>query len=148
MEKKKNKGKAEKETVKENFSVIVLAIIFDSEKRKILIGKRENDPYVEELSWVFPGGRLTPGETEEQTIKRKIREETGLEVENLGTVFSRVFPEKNDFFLIYNLCELVGGNEKPEGDIKELKWVSPDEIENYFTTSFDPKLKEYINNIK
>jgi len=41
-----------------------------------------------------------------------------------------------------------GGNEKTGGDIKELKWVSSDEIEDYFTTSFDPKLKEYINNLK
>ncbi len=143
----KNKTKTKKLGEKE-FTVVVLAIIFDPEKRKILIGKRENDPYVEELSWVFPGGRLSHKETEEKTIKRKVKEETGLEVENLGTVFSRVFPERNDFFLIYNLCELVGGKEKAGGDIKELKWVSPDELESYFTTSFDPKLREYINNLK
>jgi len=144
MKKKENKEKTEKE----KFLVIVLAIIFDPKKRKILIGRRENDPYVKELSWVFPGGKLTHKETEEQALKRKIKQETDLEVENLGTVFSRVFPEKNDFFLIYNLCELVGGKEKAGGDIKELKWVSPDELQSYFTTSFDPKLKEYINNLK
>ena len=117
------------------FTVVALAIIFDPKKRKILIGKRENDPYVEDLSWVFPGGRLKLKETEEQTIKRKVKEQTGLEIENLGTVFSRIFPEKNDFFLIYNLCELVGGKEKAGGDIKELKWVNPDELQDYFTTS-------------
>jgi len=139
----------EKENTEKNtFSVIVLAVIFDPEKRKILIGKRENDPYVKELSWVFPGGKLINNETEEQTIKRKIKQETGLEVENLGTVFSRVFPEKKDFFLIYNLCELTKGKETPKGDLKELKWVSPNELQKYFTTSFDPKLKEYINNLK
>jgi len=143
----KNKIKTKKQE-KGIFTVIILAIIFDPKNRKILIGKRENDPYVKELSWIFPGGRLTPEETEEQTIKRKVKEETGLEVENLGTVFSRVFPEKKDFFLIYNLCELTGGKEKPGEDIKELKWVSPDELQSYFTTSFDPKLKEYINNLE
>jgi len=144
MEKKENKEKTEEES----FLVIILAIIFDPEKRKILIGKRENDPYVKELTWVFPGGSLTPNETEEQTIKRKIKQETGLEIENLGTVFSRIFPEKNNFFLIYNLCELIKGKEKPSGNLKELKWVSPDELQSYFTTSFDPKLKEYISNLK
>jgi|SRR3989344_2298756 len=138
----------EKKLGEKEFTVVVLAIIFDPNKRKILIGRRENDPYVEELSWVFPGGRLRHEETEEQTIKRKVKEETGLEVENLGTVFSRIFPERNDFFLIYNLCELTGGSEKAGGDLKELKWVNPDELQSYFTTSFDPKLKEYIHNLK
>lgn len=140
--------KETKKMEKETFSVIVLSIIFDPKTRKILIGKRENDLYVEELSWVFPGGRLTNEETEEQTLKRKVKEETGLKIENLGTVFSRIFPERKDFFLIYNLCELIEGEEKAGGDIKELKWVSPDELESYFTTSFDPKLKEYIHNLK
>lgn len=135
-------------TEKKNFSVIVLAIIFDTKKRKILIGKRENDPYVKELSWVFPGDFLNHEETEEQAIKRIVKEETGLKVENLGTVFSRIIPERKDFFLVYNLCELVGGNEKAGGNIKELKWVNPNELQNYFTTSFDPKLKEYILNLK
>lgn len=143
----KKKIKTKKLGEKE-FTVVVLAIIFDPRKRKILIGKRENDPYVKELGWVFPGGRLRHKETEEQTIRRKVKEETGLKVENLGTVFSRIFPEKKDFFLIYNLCELTGGSEKAGGDIKELKWVNPDELQSYFTTSFDPKLKEYIMNLK
>ena len=143
----KNKIKIEKQK-KGIFTVIVLAIIFDTKNRKILIGKRENDPYVRELSWVFPGGRLSLEETEEQTMKRKVKEETGLKVENLGTVFSRIFPEKKDFFCIYNLCELVGGEEKAGGDLKEIKWVSPDELESYFTTSFDPRLKEYIINLR
>jgi len=147
IKKMKNKKNQEK-TKKENFSVIILAIIFDPEKRKILIGKRENDTYVKELSWVFPGDFLNHKETEEQAIKRIVKEETGLEVENLGTVFSRIIPERKDFFLVYNLCELVGGKEKPGGNIKELKWVSPPELQSYFTTSFDPKLKEYINNLK
>jgi 8-oxo-dGTP diphosphatase len=144
MEKKTN----EKKLGEKEFTVVILAIIFDTKKRKILIGKREKDPFVENISWVFPGGRLMHSETEEETIKRKVKEETGLEVENLGTVFSRVFPERKDFFLIYNLCELVGGKEKAGGDLKELKWVSPDELQDYFTTSFDSKLKEYITNLK
>ena len=43
---------------------------------------------------------------------------------------------------------MIEGKEKPGGDLKELKWVSPDELQDYFTTSFDPKLKEYIQNLK
>ena len=35
-----------------------------------------------------------------------------------------------------------------ERDLKELKWVSPEDLEKHFTTSFSPVLKEYIMNLK
>ena len=35
----------------------VLGIVYDPETRKILIGRRENDPYLKKLSWTFLGGR-------------------------------------------------------------------------------------------
>src|SRR3989344_2044838 len=89
-----------KEFDKGIFLVNVLGIIFNPETKKILIGRRENDPYIKEL------------------------------------------------LSIYYLCEVVGGKEKAGEDFVELKWVKPEEIEKYFTTSFHPKLKEYIMNLK
>ena len=38
--------------------------------------------------------------------------------------------------------------EKEGEDFTEIKWVDPEELENYFTTSFHPSLKEYIINLK
>jgi len=130
------------------FLVVVLGIIYDPKVKKILIGKRENDSLVPKLSWVFPGGKLNHKETEEQTLKKQIKKETGLNVADLGTVFSRVFKEEKKIFLIYNLCESLGGKEKAGGNLKELKWVKPQELQKYFTTSFHPHLKEYIMNLK
>jgi len=130
------------------FFVVVLGIIFDPKTKKILIGRRKKDPYVEKLTWCFPGGRLNHKETEEQTLKRKIKEKTGLKVADLGTVFSRIFKEEKNIFLLYNLCEVIGGKEKAGDDFVEIKWVKAKELEKHFTTSFNPKLKEYINNLK
>lgn len=39
------------------FLLNVLGIVYDPETRKILIGRRENDPYLKKLSWTFLGGR-------------------------------------------------------------------------------------------
>ncbi len=138
-----------KELEKDSFFVILLGVIFNPKTKRILIGKRENDPYIHELSWVFPGGRADKNEKElEETLKLKIKEETGLNVENLGVIFAKTYPENRNFLSIYYLCEAVSGKEKPSGDIKELKWVKPEELEKYFTTSFHPTLKEYILNLK
>ena len=130
------------------FLVNTRGIIFDPAKRKILIGRRENDTYIKKLSWVFPGGLPKYGEDLEEGFEKIVEEKTGLKVKSLGSVFSRVLPENNKFLLIYYLCEVVGGNENPKDDILELKWVNPEELETYFTTSFDPRLKEYIMNLK
>jgi 8-oxo-dGTP pyrophosphatase MutT (NUDIX family) len=39
------------------FLVNLLGIIYDPVAKKVLIGRRENDPHLKDLSWVFPGGR-------------------------------------------------------------------------------------------
>jgi len=131
-----------------NFKVIVLGIIFNSKTRKILIGRRENDPYIAKLGWCFPGGDINVGDEPEEALKNEIKNKIGLDVESLGAVFSKVYPEKKDFLAIYYLCEVIGGKEKADEIFKETKWVKPEEIAKYFTTSFHPKLKEYIMNLK
>ena len=135
------------EDIKE-FTVLLLGVIFDPKTKRILIGKRENDQTIKELIWAFPGGRATLNEELEETLKIKIKNKTGLDIENLGTIFAKTYPEKREFLAIYYLCEVVGGEEKPSGDIKELKWVNPEELEEHFTTSFHETLKEYIMNLK
>lgn len=130
------------------FLVNVLGIVFNPKTRKILIGKREKDPYVPKLGWCFPGGRPEYGKDMENELKREIKKKTGLNVESLGAIFARAVPEKKEFLLIYYLCEVTGGKEKSGEKFKEIKWVKPEELQKYFTTSFHPKLKEYILNLK
>ncbi len=127
---------------------IVLGIIFDPKKRKILIGRRENDPYVQELIWTPPGGSTIPGENLENSLKIKIKEQTGFDIENLGNIFAMIPEEKKDFVLLLYLCEVISGKEKVGGNLKEIKWVSPEELDNYFTIAYHPYLKEYILNLK
>ena len=134
--------------VEKTFNVIVLGVIFDPKKKMILIGKREKDKYIKDLVWAFPGGRPEYGEEIDETLKKKIKLKTGLKVEDLGSVFARTHKENPGFLLMYHLCEVVGGKEKPMGEFKELKWVKPEELETHFTTSFHPHLKEYILNLK
>jgi ADP-ribose pyrophosphatase YjhB (NUDIX family) len=77
-----------------SFNVILLGIIYDPKNKKILIGKREKDPYVPELKWTPPGGRIIPGKDLEDSLKIKIKEQTGFEIENLGNIFAMVPKEK------------------------------------------------------
>lgn len=145
---KKSKFKHWKKLNRGIFLVNALGIVFDTKTRKILIGRRENDPYIKKLTWCFPGGRPKYREELEQGLKREIKKKTGLNVESLGAVFAKTYPEKREFLTIYYLCEVIGGKEKAGEKFVEIKWVNPKELKKHFTTSFHPKLKEYIDNLK
>mgnify|MGYP001612566686 FL=1 len=130
------------------FLVVSLGIILDTKRRRILIARRESDPHLKKLRWGFPGGRPKYGKDLERDLERVLKERTGLKVKNLGAVFSRVLEENKKILLIYYLCEVIGGKEKPDGDFVELKWVKPQDLQKHFATSFDKRLKEYILNLK
>jgi hypothetical protein len=80
-------------------------------------------------------------------LKRKIKEKTGYEVKNLGSIFSNTHPLRKDIFIVYFLCEVFKGKPKPGGDLVELKWVDPKDIENHTKRTLNTRLKEYIMNI-
>jgi len=132
---------------KDKLHAIVLGIIFDPVKKKILIGKRENDPTIPNLRWCFPGGRLKPGDKVDKILKKSIKLKTGYVVKNLGAIFSKIYAEKKDLLAVYFLTQVYEGQEKPGDDLIELKWVAPTELEKYFTTSFNKKLKQYLTDL-
>ena len=130
------------------FHVLLVGIIFDPKERKILIARKDSDPELKGLTWFFPGTELRYKEDISKTLKRRIKEKTGFEIKNRGTIFSKVYPERKDYLAIHFLCEVFKGKAKPWKFYKEMKWVKPTELENHFTTSFHPRLKEYIMNLK
>lgn len=132
----------------DKFKVILIGVIFDPKNRKILLGKREKDPNITNLEWCFPGGKLLPGQDLDKTFKEKIKLKTGYEIKNLGTIFSKVYPEKENFLAIYFLAEVFKGDEKAGDDLVKLKWISPEKVEEHFNTQLHSRLKEYILNLK
>lgn len=133
---------------KENFKVVLLAVIFDPKTKKILVGRRENDPYLPELNWCFPGGKMHLEEDLDKTLKRKIKEKTGLTVKNLGAIFVDNDPKKRDLLLCYFLCETFSGTPKASGNILEVKWEDPANLEKLFKTKFNTRLKEFFLHLK
>ena len=129
------------------FLVNVLGIVYNPKTRKIIIGRRENDPYLKNLSWCFPGGRPSYEEDLEFYLKKEIKKKTGLEVDVKNVVFAKTYPEKREFLSIYYYCEAVGGNERVGEKFVELKWVKPSDVKRYFTTSLHPKLMEFLKKL-
>ena len=79
------------------FLVNVLGIVYNTETKQILIGRRENDPYLKDLSWCFPGGRPGYQEDLEFYLKEQVKIKTNLEVAIKNVVFAKTYPEKREF---------------------------------------------------
>lgn len=125
------------------FVVNVLAII-KNDRGEVLIGKREKDPFIEKLSWTFPGGRPACEFDLEEYLKIEVKKKTGYDIEVGDILFAKSYPEDRHFLSIYYSAKIVGGNEQPGEKFSELKWVKPENLKNYFTTSLHPKLLEKI----
>jgi len=130
------------------FLLNVLGIVYNPKTRQILIGKRENDPYIKELSWTFPEGRPAYKEDLEFYLKHEIKIKTGLNVDVKKVVFAKTYSEKREFLSIYFYCEVISGEEKAGEKFVEIKWVKPTEVQKYFTTSLHPKLLEYLKTLE
>ena len=130
----------------ENFKVVLVGIIYNPEKRKILIGKGNIDPN-SKTGWCCPGTRLKQGEDLDKKLKQKILEQTGYQVKNLGTIFVRTPKSEKNAFIVYFLCETFKGIEKPGGGLNELKWINPIDTQKYFTKNMNTRLKEYFKSL-
>jgi len=130
------------------FLVNVLGIVYNSKTKMVLIGRRQNDPFIKELTWSFPGGRPSYDLNLEDYLRSEIKKKTGLAVKVKETIYAKTYPEKREFLSIYYLCEPASGDEQAGEKFMELKWVKPVEVKKYFTTSLSPKLFEYLETLE
>ncbi len=129
------------------FLLNVLGIVYNPKTKKILIGRREDDPFIKELEWCFPGGRPAYKDDLEHYLKHEIRIKTGLDVEVERLVFARTIPENREFLLLYYLCKQVSGEENAGEKFVEIKWIKPTEVKKYFTTSIDRRLMDFLERL-
>ena len=106
------------------------AIILD-EKKRIMLVKRKYDPKKD--YWDFPGGFIEFGESVEDSLRRELREELGIEIKNMKYIASYadryIFDGLNYHTLgCVFVAEIAGGAMKPNDDIDEIKFFEPKEI--------------------
>ena len=128
---------------------LALAVIFNTENKKILITKRKVPAHITERVWCFPGGKIDHEEDLEELLEKKIMEKLGLRVASLGSIFAETHSRNSGrLFSVYYLCEYIEGDEKLSEEFEEVKWVSPEEIEEHFGSDLHPALKEYLLELK
>ncbi len=103
------------------------AVIMDRAQRLLLI-QRGHEPAAG--LWSLPGGRIEPGETDEQAVRREIREECGLIVSCgplLGAV-DRTGPGGAVIEIRDYRATVSGGALRAGDDAADARWAGPGEL--------------------
>ena len=102
------------------------------------------------LLWEFPGGRVEEGETDEDALRRELREEMNIDVDvaELTMHVSHAYPEYDIDFRVFR-CMLLS----PEEEIRHVRvhthrWVLPGELDDYEFPAADQKTLERLLQIQ
>jgi nucleoside triphosphatase len=83
--------------------------------------------------WLVPGGKVEKGDSMKETVRKEIREETNLEVENIEFLEAKDGGNPEDFerdthFIFLNFtCRAVNPGEKEldQQEAVEYNWIDP-----------------------
>mgnify|MGYP001967232067 FL=1 len=126
----------------------VAAGILIDKKNQILLAQRSKDkPFP--LQWEFPGGKLFKNETSRHALKRELKEELDIIIQNPKFLIHiehdyELLKVKIDFFVVYSWLGHVRNNEN-----QILKWCIYDCLSSMNLLEADltvaEKIKDFIN---
>lgn len=114
--------------------IVVTAIIKNKKTNKFLIVKRSKNSNIHAGLWIFPGGILNDGEDIMECLKREIKEEVNLDVDNKKIYISDYVYNRPDGEITLGFCFLVFTNKEKVGlneELDDFKWINPIEFKNY-----------------
>lgn len=121
---------------------VVAALIWQD--RKFLICQRPENK-ARALLWEFVGGKVEEGESKEEALIRECKEELNIVV-SVGERFAEVTHEYTDITVHLTLFKCTITDGKPALiEHNDLKWITPDEIENF---EFCPADRVFLNLIR
>jgi mutator protein MutT len=103
---------------------VVAAVIADGDR--FLLTRRQQGVHLEGM-WEFPGGKIDPGESHADALRREIREELDADValDALLLETSHTYPDRTVTLFFYR-CHLIGIPRPMLG--QEMRWVMREEL--------------------
>lgn len=112
---------------------------------RVLIAQRPEGKQLAGM-WEFPGGKVEPGETPEETVVRELREELGIETKVAClaplTFASHAYESFNLLMPLFVCRRYWGIPQAQEG--QALKWVRPNKLRDYPMPPADEPLIPFL----
>ena len=94
---------------------------------RYLMSRRLNDAHLAGW-WEFPGGKVEPGESPHDALRRELKEELDIEV-NVGPIFAvghHLYSDREVILLVYEVVHLSG--EPRCLGVSEYAWLAPEDL--------------------
>jgi 8-oxo-dGTP diphosphatase len=112
----------------QKFTATAGAIIFDGDGRILLL----DHVFRPASGWGIPGGFISHGEQPEETLRREIREEVGIEIDDVELAFVRTLKAVDQVEIFFR-CR-ARGEPKPQAlEIRRHGWYSPEDLPRELT---------------
>ncbi len=112
---------------------------------RVLLSRRPEGKSLAGL-WEFPGGKVEPGETPEETLIRELSEEIGVETQTAclaPLTFASHTYETFHLLMPLFVCRRFSGIPTPK-EGQTLKWVRPDKMRDYPMPPADEPLIPFL----
>jgi 8-oxo-dGTP diphosphatase len=115
--------------------IIVTAAIIQKADKILIARRKKGDPL--EYQWELPGGKIEPGETPEECLKRELYEEFGIETEikNFFCSSKYDYPHVSIELLAF-FAHHLSGELKPT-DHDRVQWARISELESFTFANAD-----------
>jgi 8-oxo-dGTP diphosphatase len=123
-------------------TVRVTAAILEKEGL-VLIARRRPGKHMGG-KWEFPGGKIEPGESPEESLARELREELDVRA-RVGELLCCAFYEGDGVSLelmVYRVMDFEGTPALQEHD--EMRWVAPKDLHSYDLADSDRRVVESL----
>jgi 8-oxo-dGTP pyrophosphatase MutT (NUDIX family) len=126
-------------------------LVLDAQNRLLMLKRSESG------NWGVPGGAMELGETVEETAKRELREETGLETGEMSLfgVFSGPdlyyrYPSGEEVYnvsVVYLTQDVYGTIELLDGEHHDFKYFNLEKLPKNISPPVKPILKELVKTL-
>ena len=111
-----------------NLLNVVAAII--TKNNFYFIAQRNKKKYLG-LKWEFPGGKVNINESNQEALKREIKEELNIIIDVKNKIAKKIYQDKKiNIILHYYICHIKNGNIRLN-EHENSKWLKKENLSKY-----------------